>query len=423
MSLCFAQHFEIDPNLSPVERSHLSHICASRHLPVHDRTSFVAFELCASQNWDLQLEKELDRILLARANCANNHQHPKANGSDVAHLTHDSEDDEDELALIGDVVSKVLEGNATGLGGDIKLIDVSASSPNSSAPPTTSAPRSPKLLNDPNTMVVFVEETNKRASKGLSDGPQTTAIPSLGYHLETTVKSVVIVEHSVGSTAEPVPMRPEVPHVNVTKLSAGDLADKINAAVANITSAVPHIAELVSSAPSTAAPIPPAIEITPTGYSTSKPATTIPVVASKSITTAALPGVVSSTAKPGDIVAKTTNTTTTTTTQRPLEKLEEMLRRQEKEKSELEAKLKAEREKIMKQLQRKQDEIDARNAIKALQVQRTASGHGSQSDARMHLIEHERQMAIDPVGHTIKHQQHELNKQQRAAAAAASGKR
>ena len=77
----------------------------------------------------------------------------------------------------------------------------------------------------------------------------------------------------------------------------------------------------------------------------------------------------------------------------------------------MEMKSKNEQENQMKQLKKENDEKDAKNAIKSLQMQR--AGHAS--DARMHQIEHERQMSIDPVGHTIKHQKYEQMKLQRTS--------
>lgn len=62
-----------------------------------------------------------------------------------------------------------------------------------------------------------------------------------------------------------------------------------------------------------------------------------------------------------------------------------------------------------KEAEKKKDLIDAKKTIEALKLQR-AKSHHSAADARLHQIEHEHQMSIDPVGHTIKHRIYEMKK-------------
>lgn len=69
------------------------------------------------------------------------------------------------------------------------------------------------------------------------------------------------------------------------------------------------------------------------------------------------------------------------------------MERQEREKQELEAKMRVERERLIKELQKRQDEIDAQNAMKALQSQRHVTATANKvPESKLHQLEHERQM-------------------------------
>lgn len=449
MRVCFMQNYAFDPILQPVTKAQLTTICASRMLDPKAKGSFKMFKDCSAGNWNQNIDNELDRITTARLNCAKNHNHSK-NDTTIT-LMHDTTNEDDEISLIGDVVSKVFDGAEEIVNKpDIKVIDMSNPSPSSvtttpkplniaiitltptnssnqsstEMPSTTLSPNSKRLLNNPNTVLVFVDES----------GARTTAVPNKPMMtFNTTVRPIAMIEPIIGTSNTTL-----VPVTIVEKLkkaSNSSLAGKI-LPIVNDSTIAPATSNKTEST-TIAALASPALAMT----TTSKPATTLaptvgPKTTAKTIVSLVMPKLVTTAAPrvaqklttqtpaiPTNSMANLTESSITfKPSEKPLETLQEMLKRQEKEKQDFETRLRIEREKLMKQLQKKQDEIDAKNAIKALQYQRAASnqlganGHSSHSDARMHQIEHERQMTIDPIGHTMKHQLYEQNKQQKLMA-------
>lgn len=407
MSLCFMSEYSIDPNLTPVTKDQLATICSSKTLASDAKGSFKQFKDCSAHNWDSNLDKEIDRIIEARIQFTKNHSH--AANETAATLGH-SHDDDDEITMIGDVVKNVLDGNKEALDRPgIKVIDVSgpaaaaavanklANDKLASTPAPLAGLLMPnkKLFNDPNTVVVFVDDSTTKGPSTVA--PKVAAVASTSTkpaQIEVSVHTDSKAANSASTTVAPVKgagvgveIKTGLGDIIVSATTSAPVDQTKPPAVENSKLNV-TASSLVSAAFGQANTTP--------GPSTAAPATT---------------GTPPSSKAPAAVIT----TTTTTKSPKPLESLKEMLKRQEKEKLELEAKLKVEREKIMKQLQKKQDEIDAQNAIKSLQLQRATGGHsGSHADAKLHQIEHERQMSIDPVGHTIKHQQYELIKQQKS---------
>lgn len=526
MSYCFMNHFSLDPNLTPINKLQLGTICSSRKLEPANKSSFKSFQSCAEKNWDKNLDQEMERIKTLRLNCLKNHDHSKSDS--WASLS----DDDDDISLINQVVGKMLAGDQKGDldKANIKVIDVGSASSLEAAGLSASVQASDniakglapnkKILNDPNTVLVFVDESattlapilGKKPFAGTTLAPgvaaqslnasastAVAAVANVGTNNNDTLKVLSTVSnnnsiHGVATSAAPVvhvtllttTVSPahETPKVQITTahpLAAKPIAnvsthapEAKSANVTRVTSTVAPSVAIVkvekmetTVAPSvtlTAAKVDSAAVVT----TTAKPIVILAISAATTVKNASVVAppsttfapaakevkVVNSTAKPTTVEPKSNATVTKvstvaphttlvpaksvasaaktsktpvvivieTSTAKPAKSLEEVLKRQEKEKQELEVKLKAERDSIVKQLQKKQDETDAKNAIKSLQQQR--NGHGA-SDARLHQIEHERQMAIDPVGHTLKHEKYEKSKQQKlttsTAAPAAAG--
>lgn len=351
------ENYALDPVLKPVEKADIRNICESRFPPALSKVNtFKSFLQCSDNNWDEALGKELDRILAIRLNNIKKHSHHNQTTSGLNHtnhhltLLHDDEDASAGVSLVNDVVSKVLDNtkqNKT----VVKIIDATHLA-------TTLKPQLTPIALD----VKVVNSTS-------------TLPPSVSKSLNVTIVSPTTVspKNSSISSTHPPSSTPQ-PVLNLT-VSENHGHVQIKAAI-NGTTVKPDVSLSVNLTSTTLSPttIKPSVE-NKTASTTPKATTLKPTSAAKNST------IPSTSAAP---------------TFKPLETLEQVLERQEKEKRELEVKMRLEREKLIKELHRRQDEIDARNAIRALQSQRHAtatSGHVSES--KLHQLEHERQMVSE----------------------------
>lgn len=432
------KHYKIDPSLNPISKANMMALCHSKANNQPD-SKWKAFLGCASTNWDPAAEKELVRIIKAREEHVKNHKHDSKDEPGAPSLLHG---DDEVATMINDVVAKAFADgkNDQNLRSDIKLIDLS----DRTAPPTLSpvkqsvtsegssstapsvaksATNEPKIMSDPNTLMVLVDDSTTKT-------PLTTTAP---HHLTS---SFGLTKHS---TARPhlddkAKSKERAPshEADIAKASA-HTTSKPHLEVGQVTT-TPHsiIIETTTQHPSSK------LRSSHKSQDADKNATTIAPVTKNGTslelrvhldntsvhhknttkTTSKTNLIQSTSTKPTTASPKSNATSASPKTaskgpsEKPLETLSAVLKKQETEKQELDKKLKAERESLMKKLKKKQDEIDAHNAILALQSERQQAGHHSTGhDNRLHQIEHERQMAIDPIGHTIKHQQHELKKQ------------
>lgn len=364
--MCFLDHYAFEPGLKPITQENLKTICSSKKLAPELSGSYKSFQNCAVKAWGAPIDKELDKIALARAKCMKNHLHALNNS--LAILDHDDED----FSLISDVVNSVLESDknpGNSLNSGVRVIDLSGTthkpgSHNSNLDSTAA----PSLMSDPNTMVVFVDTATSTTAPSMSKSE------SLEHSKLLTTLKPILRESIIASTA--------APHGNFKSIPTPSLHSMISHSV---TTSVPLLSHS-------------GIE------STSKPTIGKEGSLSSSILTTSKPLAGLLTSKKTELIAKVTTKSPSIEhpapsvkpeqdLQKTIEGYEEILKRQEKEKQELELKLKIEREKYMKQLQKKQDEIDAHVAVKALQHQRdSAPVH---SDVRLHQLEHERQMVSD----------------------------
>lgn len=428
--------YSFDPNLAPVSKPQLAAICASRKLePAGAKGSFKSFLECAEDNYNPMLDAELAKINKMRADCASSHEHAK--NDPLASLTHDDED----ASLIGDVVSKMMAGSeGAPIKTELSVIDVSARNQTGAAVSmvarTTAAPSaggaavstspapvsvkgaasttgapiktdSPegdalankKILSDPNTMILFVDDTVGTVTTRQPVKGSSTSAPAKLETVATLPASsaspVLVQAQSATTTLKPA-TAPPTTTAGPTK-PAG-LGDKIAAAAGIKTTAAPSDAAVTKSTTTTVVTLAPAAASSTTAAPVAAAAAAAAAKTTTAPATTTTRKPAEGTTKKPDVVAQTTGA--------PQRTIEVVLKKQDKD-------LKPETNEIAK----KQEDSDAKKAIISLQLQRVQA-HGSPSDMRMHQIEHERQMAIDPVGHTIKHQEYELNKQKKAAAAA-----
>lgn len=388
----------------------MTSLCHSRNSP-----HYKAFMGCAAENWEVQAEKELDAVIDARDDHVKNHKHDyKDAEAGAPALLHG---DDEVRSLLNDVVSKALFDNKSDHGkkSDIKMIDLSDKNlaatghkplgpsglpvmPAKSAADVLSVER--KILNDPNTVMVFMDDSRSplhppsppHHSNNLF-GPQSVSTTAMPHSNDKAKSSTTVTPHdaptkaSIQTTSKPITKEANKPPPSMKP--------------APPTTKKPHEADITTtSAPKKPAPAPskggpkPSAKGEPSSRgsidSSSATTTTTTTVAPKSKTTTSAP--------------------TRPPTEKPLETLEAVLKRQEAEKIEFERRLKMERDALIRRLQKQQDEIDAQNAIAAMQSHRS---HATDHDSRMHQIEHDRQMSIDPIGHSLKHQQYEMRRQQR----------
>lgn len=355
----------IDPALQPVGKPDISLICQSRGL-ASSRGSMKAFQICANSNWDESLDKELDRILAIRLNNLKKHAHlhnQNSTGTNQTninvdhHLTllHDDEDGEG-VTLVNDVVSKVLDTSKMN-SSDVKVIDAASPVKITTIKPsievhleTTKAPianhsgilTADGVLNDQKTVFVLLDDAGKTtvAPKKAHNATQvpvhlnvtlakSTAHPKVTVKIEGT--TVTTVKPTAASS--PISTTPKQTHVMLVSSTSAPSASKTVVLIekGKVTTGSPSLALLV------------------------KP-TLSPII-------------------------------------KPLETFEQVLERQEKEKHDLDVKFRLEREKLIKDMRKKQDDIDAQNAIKALQNQRQATSSTSRvPDSKLHQLEHDRQM-------------------------------
>lgn len=385
LASCFLESYKFDPTSSPITGHNLKVICSSERSTTEHSKSF---ETCAEHNWSSLIDQELDKISAARANHTKNHQHSKEDTS--ATLEHD---ENEETSFVSGVVSKFFgpEKDITKSSSDYLDISITpkpktttvpllSTTPSHSATPTSGAP---SFMNDPNTFVVFVDSASTTASPNLKTALPLSHKPSLRNEGELPVNSTASSTSGASTTKSPIgslglALSTSQPTKSPTTIGPSSTSvrghDTTSASASSLSSTKVHISSNSVKAPATkvSTSMKPLASLLITKKSD---AINITKDATNRTSSTSKPSVISSTTKP---VLKTLDT------------YEEILERQEKEKQELEQKLKSEREKFMKQLQKKQDEIDAQIAVKALQHQRDASsGH---SDGRLHQIEHERQM-------------------------------
>lgn len=375
--------YKFDPTSSQITGHNLKAICLSNKSTAELPN---LFETCAKHNWSPLIDEELDKIVAARANHTKNHQH--SNNDSLAVLEHG--EDEDEVSFISGVVNKFFgpEKDAVNTNSDVNVLDIAVTTPR---PPhsilTTSL--APSLMNDPNTFVVFVDSTSTTALPKLTTVVQTSHKPS-----STNEGDLPRVRSSSTSSPGTTATKSPIESLGIAMSTSQPLKSTNPSSTSMPNETITHNNVTI---PSTSAPSSTKIQ------STVKVANTkidiSPSLSSKgpleNILTTKRPDAIKKITKSvADKIGSTIKPSMLLSTIKPglktIDTFEEILKRQEKEKQELEQRLKSEREKFMKQLQKKQDEIDAQNAVKALQHQRDASsGH---SDAKLHQIEHERQM-------------------------------
>lgn len=400
MSLCFVEHYSLDPTFKDVSHGDLVAICASRK-HASGKGSFAAFLACASNHWDPVLDKDLAVIKAARAN-STAHAHPESSAPVATNIEHE----EEELSMISEVVNKVLGnsgGNLNEKNTDVKVIDVNGGK-TTAAPAvpnvngssraalvaqngTTLPPKAPinkSLLSDPNnTVMVFL--TDKTTPAPLVHPPAVNSTVHLSANATTTIKPAA----NLTSTHSVEIKTTAIPHSgnNSTKLAPA-LSTKAPLAINGTTikpvttngttTVAPTTLKPTEKVASTLAPksITTAAPVTTpaSNATTAAPATKLPQAAPSSTTTKAPPASTTTTTS--------MPTTTVKPTLKPIDTLEKILQRQEKEKQDLENKLKAERTKAIAQL-KKQDDAH--------------SHHSSAADAKIHQIEHERQMVSKPL--------------------------
>lgn len=353
-------------------------ICSSQKSTSELSNSYESFLTCAKQHWSQFLDEEFDKTATGRVNHIKEHQHALGDSLDL--LEHDVED----VSLISGFINKFFDNdkNVANTSSEISVVDIAITTPPPKLTDSLSTTGAPNLMNDPNTFVVFVENSS------------TTALPTLKSALSTSSKPITSVKDDTLKAAN-VSIASEDSKVEVKTEAAPTTAAPIKHLTTEFTAtdlstAKPHLISIHSSIL--------ASTIKPASVSVS-----VDVAANKSSPTSVKPLITILTTKKVDTIKKIAKgvidkisgkSNSSSSTMKPvlktMDSFEEILKKQEKEKQELELKLKMERERFMKQLQKKQDEIDAQNAVRALQHQRDVSS--SHSDAKLHQLEHDRQM-------------------------------
>lgn len=394
--MCLVEHYQLDPTFKPVTHEDLNTICASRKHIDGAKGSFQAFQACAANHWDPELDKEMALIKEARAN-STAHQHAD---SQVAAPNIEHEDE--ELSMINEVVNKVLgqNGNLNKNNSDVKVIDVSgkttlkpstthaehASKVTAVDSKSTVAPANKSLLKDPNnTVMVFVDEAKTTLAPAILASNSTTAIPTtIAAAITTVAPSIAVNKTTVAPT--------HAAHVNSTTIHPA--ANITTSSIKPTVNSTTHVEVKKTHSTNSTTPLPaistkaPAANVTTTGKplikstnatTTVAPATTLKPIVNVTITHASSNGTTvkptvsnsTSTVAPTKIDSTTAkaavSTSTVKPTLKPIETLEQILKRQEKEKQDLDAKLKAERTQAINKLKK-------------------------QDDAKIHQMEHERQM-------------------------------
>lgn len=360
-------------------------ICSSQQLTSELPNSHESFLTCAKQHWSPLLDEEFGKTAIGRENHVKEHQHSLNDSLEL--LEHDVED----VSLISGFINKFFDHdkNVANTSSGVSVLDIIMTTPLpkltdslSSPPAISSTTGAPNLMNDPNTFVVFVENSS------------TTALPTQTATLSTSSKPITAVKDDT----------PIIPNNSIaskeTKIEVKTAATTTTAAPIKHPTTKSITIDLSTTKPHLNSSHLPVIA------STIKPASvsvSVDIAANKSSPTSVKPLISILTTKKVDSIKKfakgvidkiSGKPNPSSSTMKPvlktMDSFEEILKKQEKEKQELELKLKLEREKFMKQLQKKQDEIDAQNAVRALQHQRDVSS--SHSDSKLHQLEHERQM-------------------------------
>lgn len=430
MEICFKQHFNVEP--SKVVHNDLEKICQSKDAKLEVYQSFTK---CLATHWSSMIDKELERIIANRINCSKSHHLSLKPNSTSFSIDKQSHDD-DELAMLEEIVAQVAESelkrdSSNGSGTIETVTHISPSSTQESIATTTKINGIDNLVvqQQPQQQIITVIQQS------------TTSAPSILVQMPTTS-----LDHKL-----PVSSLVEFNTIGVSGntlgLSSGNYANfGDNVTVVNfeivdttprLSTKAPQVLIVTSTQKPTISPTiiyMTSVSSTKSPPITSKPATTnLPSVTIQKDTTSTVV-VKSSTKAPA--IQKTTNppkeiiqiitiepelTTTTrkpdvlgkksivlvdddtnqTTTQRPVVQIVTTSTRKPKV-----------------------EDDKAQKAIKDLISQRQNAKKGAienhEHESRLHAIEHERQMLIDPIGHTIKHQKYELAKEQKLKALRAS---
>lgn len=437
-----------------MDKADVALICDSRSSHLGSKVgSFQSFLDCVHSNWHESLGKELDKILSMRMSNLKKHTQVHSqtvNGTIVtdhhAAMLHEDEDKNGASAL-SETVNKVLNDNKSN-STEVKVVDVIKTTLKPSAAPvhiikshnvtaTPSHSNSSETVKDKAAAISVVVEKEVKTTiapvvsinitHATSTTPRSHSLSSVlpSIHPSAHPSS----HHSAHSSAHPSAHPSTHPSAHPTAHTSAHPSahPSVRTSIHPSTSPSVHPSGHPSVHPSghptvhptahsSARPsIHPTIKANVTikaNGTTSKPAiivnatlstTTKPIViVNVTSSTTPKPTTSNSTTVKVTIVKKTVTTvkpTTskpadkTTTTFKPLETLEQVVERQEREKQELEAKMRVERERLIKELQKRQDEIDAQNAMKALQSQRHVTATANKvPESKLHQLEHERQM-------------------------------
>lgn len=395
--------YSFDPSKSNVTKNELSTICDSKDLPADAKNSYKSFQRCASKHWSSSIDKEIDRIQVARLEYLRANHHLKDSATNML-----AQSDEEEAKVVSEVVEKVLGGEPgkQSASNEVKVLNLDSASHGKAGgsttamptvstvivhhgtPATTGSPSSSghqagkghasaaaatakqdkKLMSDTNTLVMFVDELKGSTKKPeTSAQSSTSAKPTTASPVKTTEKSHKDDEES-GTT--------EAPKQEGTS-TTGKPDESSGSSTAKPTNESstrkPEASESENS--TTAAP---------SKGTTGKPAAS---------TTSSPVQKVADLLKKIEGTGSSAKPATSTTSAAPAAKEKSNEERMEAKEAQLEGKLKEERDLMMKLLKKNQDELESLTAMKALSAQRqkTVAVH-DHSDERVHQLEHHRQM-------------------------------
>lgn len=462
LSSCFADHYSFNPITGVLTKSELAKICESKNLTADAKGSYKSFQHCAAKVWSPAVDKEIDKIQLARLEYLRKNQHIKDNSASM--LAHES--DENETRLINDVVNKVLAADGNSPSANVKVVNV-VTAASVAASTTTAAPKHPPPVlvaateapavvasAIPTTIApaVVAAEVSKAVKADAKDplivivNEDTTGAPKIAS--VSTAAPVIIAISTAAPVTSAAPATTAAPAVTIlpasTSAPVSTATPAVTAAIDASTSskpkivAVPSVGPVIVIATSTKAP---AAEIAHSS-STSKPveASTAKPAEIKSVVAAVTTKAPERKSNATTVAAEHNSTTTTTvkpgTSEKPTKKIEIVKTTKETmqkiivskttvkpavgssstiksvvikhdssttskpsvEKAEKEKKLRDERERMLKLLKKNQDELDALTAVKSLQAQRQKVAEHDHSDNRVHQLEHHRQMVSTILG-------------------------
>lgn len=389
-------------------------------------SSYHSFKKCLAVNWCTNIEKEIERIIANRINCSKSHHlTPKANSTSfgINKLSHE----EEEMNLLEEIVAQVAENELKRESDKTKSIvePVSATTIAPSASTTTD-----KVLTQ------FVSSVGSSSASLLTMPPETTTAKPSHDIVPLAQSSSIITTVSPSSVVEMPPLvTSNHTPVNVSSASL----DNVTVAEVSKTTQVIFVTNKKQEQKLTTTQKPVVVIATPTNASTpttlapSVTTTSLPIikVTTKSPTIVIAGSTTASTAKVTtvkDVVSPTKAQTTSPTVVQVVTIDAESLITTEKPKKSTIVVLSTTTTKhpqttisisIAAVKKAKIDE-KAQKAIEDLISQRQNAKKGAieshEHESRLHAIEHERQMAIDPIGHIIKHEKYEQAKQQKLMA-------